>query len=363
MSRAAPGPLSVRQVRALVTSAGRELGWGLWEVRRELALWSSSAETINHAGARGAVRAAMDEGRALVDGAALFWTLPQRRSIEVLRLLVAFQTLLNAMDVALERDAIALGRPRPWARLVRDALDLTRPPPCASELAMFPGSEAWVGDLIAACRDGCERLPGYEHAQVVLARETARAVSFEIEHDTDHQRRRRDMDDYARRHFADEQTLMPWELIGGASSLMTAMAVLAYAGQGDASTDELAGIAKAYVSVGSAAALLDSYADADDDHRLGKHNWSAYYDNEDTAIARTGELLSRAARDVSTLRDGERHLVLVGCMASLALTGRSARSAQRRASTARLVRSGGPTTAVLVPALRTWRWLHRRPDH
>jgi hypothetical protein len=61
------------------------------------------------------------------------------------------------------------------------------------------------------------------------------------------------------------------------------------------------------------------------------------------------------------LRDGERHVVLVGCMAALALTGRSARSVDRHASTARLVRSGGPTTALLVPALRAWRWAYGRP--
>jgi len=361
MSRAAPGPLTLRQVQALLTSAGRELRWGLWEVRRELARWASATQAIDDTGTRRAVLAAMDEGRALVDGAALFWTLPEHRSIEVLRLLVALQTLLNVMDVALERDAIAMGRPRPWTNVVRDALDLTRPPPHARDLEMLPGSEAWIGDLVAACRAGCRRLPGYAQAHAVLARETARAVSFEIEHDTDSRRRRRDMDDFARQHFA-EEGLAPWELVGGASSLMAAMAVLAYAGLRDVEAHELVSIADAYVSVGSAAALLDSYADIEEDHHLGTHNWFAYYDDEDAAVARTGELLSRATRDVSALRDGERHLVLVGCMASLALTGGSSRSARRRASTARLVQSGGPMTAVLIPALHTWRWMHRRTD-
>jgi hypothetical protein len=170
------------------------------------------------------------------------------------------------------------------------------------------------------------------------------------------------MEDYARRHFATEQALTSWELVGGASSLMTAMAVLAYAGQGTSSTDELVRIADAYVSVGSAAALLDSYADADEDNRVGSHNWFAYYRDEQAAVARTGQLLARATSDASALRDGERHLVLVGCMASLALTGRGAHSARRRASTEWLVRCGGPMTTALVPALRTWRRLHHRLD-
>jgi hypothetical protein len=189
----------------------------------------------------------MDEGRPLVDGAALFWTLPRRRSVEVLRLLVTFQTLLNVMDVVLERDAVAVGRPRPWTRLVRDALDITRPPPTTNDLAMLPGVEAWIGDLVVACRDGCRRLPGYAQAHAILARETARAVSFEIEHDTDHRRRRRDMINYSARHFAGEETLTPWELTGGASSLMTAMAVLAYAGEGDVSTQELARFVRSWL--------------------------------------------------------------------------------------------------------------------
>jgi tetraprenyl-beta-curcumene synthase len=355
-SRAVPGPLTLRQLHALAMSAGRELRWGLWEVRRELAGWTRRAQAIEDADTRHVVLTAMDDERALMDGAALFWTLTPRRNPDVLRLLVALETLLNVIDVVLEHEARVVGQPGDWTRVVRDALDVTRPPPATSELRMLPGIELWVQGLVAACRAGCASLPDYPRVRPILVREAARSVSFEIEHEPDARRRRSDMYAYAGQHFPGADALSPWELTAGASSLMTAMAVIAYAGHRGTTASEFARIADAYVWVGSAAALLDSYTDADRDRRGGAHNWLTYYVDEDAATDRVGDLLASAIRQVAGLPDGERHVVLVGCMAALALTGSSVRN---RPATARIIRSGGPTTALLVPALRAWRWIYQ----
>src|ERR1700754_87826 len=123
MSPHDPAPLTARQLGALVKSATRELGVGLAAVRVELRIWRARAGAIPDLELRALVLEAMDEGRALVDGAALFWTVPDRRSRVLLRLLVAFQTLLNIIDVLLERDAEKLGQPRHWTWLVGCALD------------------------------------------------------------------------------------------------------------------------------------------------------------------------------------------------------------------------------------------------
>ena len=130
MSHRDPAPLTSRHVAALIRSAGRELGYGLLTVRAELRAWRARARTIPDAEIRALVLQGMDEGRALVDGAALFWTLPERRSGELLRALVALQTLLNFLDLppgtleyVVDRNPHKVGKYMPGVRLPIRSVD------------------------------------------------------------------------------------------------------------------------------------------------------------------------------------------------------------------------------------------------
>lgn len=361
MSHRDPAPLTTRQAAALVKGAGRELGYGLLAVRSELREWSARARAIPDADLRALVLQGMEEGRALVDGAALFWIVPRCRSAEVLRVLVALQTLLNFLDMIMERDARRLGQPRHWTWLAGYALDAHGPPFPADIINNELGDDGgYLGALVGACRDGCRRLPSYAVARDILMRETHRAVSFEIEHEPHEQDRRAKMLRWAGSQFDGQHGLAAWELAGGASSLLSAMAVLGMAADPGVDPDRMRRAADAYVWVGSSAALLDSYLDFDADQHDGSHNWLGYYDSVDHAVARAAVLLAGATERVRVLPAGERHAVIVGAMAALALSGDAARLPERREATTALIRSGGTLTRVLVPMLRAWRVAYGR---
>jgi tetraprenyl-beta-curcumene synthase len=361
MTGSDPAPLTTRQVRAVVAGAGRELGWGVWDVKRELGGWRARARAIPDPAIREHALAALDDGRLLVDGAALFWTLTARRRPGLLRLLVALQTLLNYIDIALERESLgAARRPGSWMWLAHDALDITRPPPHQAIASKIGDDGGYLGALVLACRAGCAALPGYSDARPLLLREVERSRAFEIEHDRDAPRRRARLEEHVGRTFGDTPGAQSWELAGGASSLLTAMAVLALASEPDTAVADLRSAADAYVWVASAAALMDSYADRLVDRARGGHNWLDYYDDDDAAAQRAMYLLTRAVHEVSALRHGERHLVIVGCMAALALSSDAARSPALRSTTASLARSGGLLTRALIPVLRAWRVVYER---
>jgi tetraprenyl-beta-curcumene synthase len=354
MPRVDPAPLTVRQLRALTTSAGRELGWGLRAVKAELATWTARAHTIPDATVRADVLQGMREGRSLVDGAALFWTLPSRRRPELLRMLVAFQTLLNFIDIALERDARGSeGCPRNWTWLARDALDVDGPPPDRAIGDAVGDDGGYLCALVLACRHGCATLAHYGKARGLLLREAGRARGFEIEHDRDPVRRMAKMKALAAAEFRATTEITCWELTGGTSSLLTAMAVLGTAADEESTDDDLQRAADAYVWVASAAALLDSYVDQVDDAVNHAHNWFDYYPGPEEAALRACELVERALRETAALRNGERHVVIVTSMTALALSSDTARSL--RASTSRLADHGGTMTKLLVPVLRAWR--------
>jgi tetraprenyl-beta-curcumene synthase len=357
-------PVTTHQLRALTLSAGRELIWGLCEVKAELLQWRTRAGAILDPSTRHAALAAMDEGRVLVDGAALFWILPPRRHRELLRLLVAFQTLLNFFDLALEREARGPGRrPGNWMWLACEALDLTRPPPHREIKARLGDDGAYLSALVMACRGGCATLPNYQHARGLLIREATRSRAFEIEHDRDALRRSATMQAHVAQHFRGVTGMTWWELVGGASALLTAMVVLALAADEATTPDDFLRAADAYVWVASAAALLDSYVDRPVDVSSGAHNWFDYYPSDGLAVRRAAELLHRAMSQISALRNAERHVVIVASMAALALSSDTARRADMRAATAAMARSGGGTTRLLIPVLRAWRMAYRRtPD-
>jgi tetraprenyl-beta-curcumene synthase len=356
-----PAPLTTRQVRALAAAATRELRWGLWAVRSELDGWRTHALTIRDRDVREHALAAIAQGRVLTEGAALFWTLPKPRRPGLLRALVAFQTLLTFIDLALEREALGPDqRAGSWMWLVREALDITRPPPHAAIERAIGDDGGYLGALVLACREGCASLPGYAQARPLLLREVERSRSFEIEHDRDASRRLARMEEHVAATFSDVVGAASWELAGGASSLLTAMAVLALAADEEAAEEDLRRAADAYVWVASVAAFMDSYVDRPGDRVTGAHNWLDYYNNDEEAAARANVLMARAVQEASALRHGERHLVIVASMAALALSSDTARSRALRPTTAALARSGGELTRALVPVLRAWRRAHGR---
>jgi tetraprenyl-beta-curcumene synthase len=355
------GPARPQQLHALAASMGRELGWGLRGVRAELSLWRARADAIPDPGIREHALAAMADGRLLVDGAAVFWTLPSRRRPELLRLLVAFQTLLNFFDLALEREPQGSDqRPGSWTWLVRGALDLNSPLPDREIKAQVGDDGGYLSALVMACRDGCALLPNYRHARELLIRETTRSQALEIEHDRDVSRRNEAMQAHVAQHFSGVTGMTWWEIAGGASALLGAMVVLALAADEAMTADDFRQAADAYVWVAGAAALLDSYADRPDDVSSGSHNWFDYYATDEHANRRVAEVLQGAVSQVLVLRNGERHVVIVASMAALSLSSDAARRAEVRDATAVIARGGGGMTRLLIPVLRAWRVAYGR---
>jgi tetraprenyl-beta-curcumene synthase len=350
-----PAPLSISQLSALGAGAARELGWGLGSVRTELDGWRTRASAIPDPSLRSDALRAQAEKRVLVDGAALFWTLPRRRQPELLRLLVAFQTLANLIDHTSERAARGDGAERASSiLLLLDAVDIDRPlvgydaePPVADG--------GYVHALVQACRAGCATLPHYRAVREMLLREVNRARSFDIEHDPDEGRRAERMKQFADCEFGDTTDGMWWELTAGASSLLTAIVLLALATDEQMTKHDLRRAVDAYAWAARVSALLDNYIDQFDDATSGAHNYLAYYPATEVAVHRMSVLVDRTLREVGALRNGERHLVIVASMIAMFLSSDSARSRSLRGSTRALAAHGGALTRLLMPILRAWR--------
>jgi tetraprenyl-beta-curcumene synthase len=344
---AAVAPLSRAQLAAVGGAAVRELGWGLRLVRRELAGWRARAELIEDPILREHAVGSLTRKRTLVDGAAFYSILPERRDAGLLRLLVAFQVLADLLDELSERGSDR----RDLMCAFADAVVLDQPIGDHDEYTMA---------LIAACRTGCAALPGYPLIRGLLGAQARQAGALGLHHIADAQAR-----EAALRHFAaDEFDAAPeatWfeQTAGGASALTIIVLLSMAADPRTTERDMHAALAVYSPWVSALSMMLDSWVDQHDDRTSGHVSFVGYYEDREAAVNRIAFLINRSLRDLAALPGGERHMLITSAMTAMFLSRDSARSDDLAAGTRTMVAAGGPLTQLLLPMLRTWRAAYR----
>ena len=352
-----PAPLSVSQLRALITGASRELLWGLPAVAHEVRRWREQARKIPDAPIREDALSALATKRPHIDGAALFSILPRARSPSLLRLLVAYEIIWDFLDSVNERGAAsgqANGRQLHLALI--DALDPARP------ISDYYRHNPWRDDggylraLVTVCRECCVRLPSYERVRRLVVTEAIRGQVCAINHDPDPSLRDRALEAWVATEFPQGHEASWFELSAAASTDLTIFALLALASEPACSDREIALIGNAYFPWTSGlAALLDSYVDQAEDAANGDHSYIAHYPTPELASASVCLLIRRCLRETRALENGEKHMLIAASMFAMYLSKDSALTPAMRESTKRILAAGGSLTRVLHPILRLWR--------
>jgi tetraprenyl-beta-curcumene synthase len=350
-----PTPLTPTQMKELLAAAGRELGWGLREVSRELRTWRALAELIPDRSIRDDALRALAHKRGHADGAALFSVLPDHRSYALLRLLVAYETILDFLDDVSERHATEANGRELHLALV-DALDPTRP--IADYYRHHPCHDdgGYLVTLVELCRQSCDSLPSYSRVRSLLLAEAWRAQVLALNHIPDPSVRDAALRRWAAREFPDARELAWFELSAASSASLVVHSLLALATEAevtDAQIEETYAVYWPWTSL--ATAMLDSYVDQVEDLESGNHSYIAHYPDAELAIERVGAAIARAAKAAFRLPDGHRHVVIVSAMVAMYLSKDSARAPDMWPATRRLLHAGGSLARLLLPVLRAWR--------
>lgn len=348
--------ISLGQTRSLLMAVARELGWGLRAVSAEVKIWRDRAEEIPNRTIREDALSSLESKRGNTDGAALFWTLPDSRRPDLLRLLVTYEIMCDFLDSVSERGAGAgLANGRQLHLAFTEALDPSAP------ISDYYRHHPWQDDggylrlLVELCRAACVLLPSYLAIRPTLIRAATLAQVQGLNHELDPQLRDSTLRKWTAREFAGRLDLAWYELSGAASTWISVLALLALAAEPGRRPEEAVRTYAAYFWVCLAATVLDSYVDEAEDTANGDHSYFAHYPSKEHGVQRAHEIVRRATYEAQSLREGNRHTVIVACMVALYLSKDSALTPELEVTSQMLLRSGGSLAALLGPVLRTWR--------
>ena len=324
---------------------------------REIDAWRLRAASIPDPRIREDALASLACKRTHLDGAALFWILPRRRNVHLLRLLVAYEIALEFLDDMNERAAYAgQANGRQLHLALAEALDPEAPISDYYRLHPWRDDGGYLRALVEACREYCAYLPSYARVRAQAIREARRAQVLALNHDPDPDCREIALREWTAREFPGGGEANWFEMSGAATASLTVHLLLAMAAEPAFRKSDLDSAHAVYFPWCSlATTMLDSYVDQFDDAASGDHSYIAHYASREIAVQRLCAIVDRTAREARGLRNGHRHAVIVACMVAVYLSRESAHTSEMRASTRMLVAAGGSLTRLLLPILRAWR--------
>jgi tetraprenyl-beta-curcumene synthase len=327
-------------------------------------VWRARAQAASDAEIRADALNVFARKRTHLDGAALFWTLLDRRCERLLALLVSYEAAVDFLDYASERGAHAGERNGRQLHLaLGDAVDPD------ARISAYYRYHPWNGDggylraLVTGCRLRLTALPSYPRVRALAAREAARApAALAANHAPDPRRRDRALETWAAREFPCDHQLSWFELAAAVSGALANHLLLALAADRRASAARIQSTYAAYLPwVALSTAMLDSYADRAEDEASGDHSYVTHYPDHASMQRRLEEIVATTMDAVLALPRGRRHAVIVSSMIAMYLTKDSMRAADARAGAAALAAAGGPLPRLMMPVLRAWRILtHHR---
>lgn len=161
---------------------------------------------------------------------------------------------------------------------------------------------------------------------------------------------------WAAREFPAGHEASWFELTGAASGGLTIFALLVLAGEPACTDGEIARTRSAYSRwTSTLATMLDSYVDQAEDVANGDHIYVSHYPTPEFATQRICLLVRRGLHDARSLKDGEKHILIVASMVAMYLSKDSALTPAMYEATTRILDAGGSLTRVLHPILRLWR--------
>jgi tetraprenyl-beta-curcumene synthase len=282
-------------------------------VRRETRAWRRIASRIPDPALRELALDAHRNETAKAEGAGFFAILaPRGDRATLVRAQVAFATLFDYVDTLAEQpseDPMTNNRQLHEGMLValRDGI------PHADYYAHQPSRNdgGYLRALVEGWGQAFSALPSYPAVAANARRLAEQIVRYQTlilpERSGGHEHMR----EWARSESQPNSGLHWWEQAAGSSYMLGMLALMSAAAHPDLTVDESGATCDAYTLwVEAVCTLLDSAADETEDEAAGRRSLLSYYESPEQAATRLQMIATNAARALSSLPNGEMHLVV-----------------------------------------------------
>jgi hypothetical protein len=348
---------------ALVFVVVYQLAYGLRTVASEVEVWRARAAAVADRSLREDALDALASKRPHLDGAALFATLAPRPGRHLARALIAYEAALEYLDNTNERAAaVGVANGVQLHTALIHAVDIASPDFDHYKHHPWREDSGLLGALVCACRESCSRLASWATVASHVIAEAQSTEVLALNHALSPELRELLLRAWAARQMPLEPHPAWFERAAASTGSLTVHALIAAADDPYLRQADARRVRAVYPWLSFAATMLDSYVDESRDLSDERHSYIGHYPDLPTFANRLASMLNLSLTALAPLPNGRRHVVIAASMVALYLSSDTARHAERRASTRRVVVGCGSLTRRLVPILRAWRIAYQLSD-
>lgn len=325
--------------------------------RNEIRRWTQKAAEIPDEVLREQALASLRTKRFHSDGGSVYAAQQIAGTRQLVRLIVALQTISDYLDNLCDRCEIYDEEDfHQLHHAMRDAVNPDAALRPYYALRGNPDDGGYLANLVTACQSEIRQLPGYSAAQPYIEWLTERYCELqEYKHIEPSQRAPR-LIEWAKHYEQQFPALSWWEFAAATGSTLGTFALFA-AAQDPLSDDKAQAIWKSYFPwVCGLHILLDYLIDLEEDIEEGDFNFVRAYPSMEQAYARLRRFKEEALHHVDGIGvNSNIHRHVVNGLLAMYLSDNKARQQQQVQPARRLVWSSGPTTWLFYGACILYR--------
>lgn len=330
-------------------------------VDREMARWQHAAAAIPSESLRQQALASQQGKRFHAEGGSVFAAACPEHAEQVVRLIVALQTISDYLDNLGDRtESLCEADFRLLHQAMLDAVGTG--PPCNDYYAHHPVSDdgGYLASLVSTCREALQHLPGYEQVAPELKRQLGRYCDMQVYKHLPTSEREQRLIEWHRTHPDRTPELEWWEFAAASGSTLGAFALFGEAVR-IPSPERIEQLSRAYFPwIAGLHILLDYFIDQEEDQREGDLNFVAYYPSGSAAYEGMHRLVVQALAAAADLPDPGLHRAVIEGLLALYLSDPKVKEQGLRPFAHGLIGAAGLRTWLTYGYCHYWRRKQKR---
>jgi tetraprenyl-beta-curcumene synthase len=333
-------------------------------VHRCLAQWKEHAASIPDPELRKQALASIETKAFHCEGGGVYAILAEERRDDVIRFVVAYQTISDYLDNLCDRSTSL--NPADFEALheaMADALSSGEPARDYYRFRRERGDGGYLSNLVQECQTVLASLPSWEKAHASAMELEEYYAGLQVHKHVTQDERVDRLEAWFRSYQASLPDLTWYEFAASAGSTLGVFCLVAASADHRLSTDTVHAIRRAYFPwVQGLHILMDYFIDREEDRAGGDLNFCSHYPDEKIMVDRLIGFLKEADDAVKLLPHHKFHRMLCHGLPAMYLADRKLdRHKAMRPAARRIIRAGGWSTVLFFLVIWTYRRVFPSP--